>query len=43
MTKTCKWTHIPGCTSYRKECGGLVILLLGKFTGLTCVCGRVVE
>ncbi len=43
MNSTCKWTHIPGRTYYRKGCGGLAILFMGKFTGLKCVCGRVVE
>ncbi len=43
MTETCKWTALPKGHYYRKECGGLVILFMGKFTGLKCVCGRVVE
>ena len=43
MTEACKWTRIPSRYFYRKECGGLVILFMGKFNGLTCVCGRVVE
>ena len=43
MTDKCKWEPIPRSSYYRKQCGGLVILLLGKYVGLKCVCGKEVE
>ncbi len=40
LREACKWQRIRNTSYYRKECGGLVILMLGKFPGLKCVCGK---
>ena len=43
LTETCEWKLVKaGRHYYRKQCGGLVILL-GKYPGLLCVCGKDVK
>jgi hypothetical protein len=41
MSEACKWTHVRRAF-HTKACGGLVILVMGKYLGLKCVCGRLV-
>lgn len=44
MKPSCEWKLVKaGRGYYRKQCGGLVILPLGKYQGLKCVCGKDVK
>ena len=36
----CKWTRVPNSYYYRKQCGGLVVLMCDKHPGLKCICGK---